>query len=145
MKTNQSSVSKYIALESFMDRLLSSEVKDQIAKVILFGSVAEGTAGRHSDIDLIVFGLGDTDRISEVCAEFSLNVGIESGESVQALVYSAGDFLPPQSHFVYRTVRDGKEIYRMDKNNLGDEELRGYIAVADEYLKAAKNSLADGV
>ena len=47
---------KYKALEDFTQRILASDVKDQIAKIILFGSVARGDARQDSDVDVLVFG-----------------------------------------------------------------------------------------
>jgi|Deesub1362B_J571_1020462.scaffolds.fasta_scaffold08216_2 predicted nucleotidyltransferase len=45
---------KYLAIDDFTRRLLNSEVKDLIAKVLLFGSVRKGDARAESDVDLLV-------------------------------------------------------------------------------------------
>jgi len=144
MRVNQLLAPKYLALERFTERLLSGDTRDQIAKMILFGSVVRGDAERHSDVDVLVFGFGDLDRLSEICAEISLDVGIESGEIVQPLVYSVDDLLHPQSYFLHRAIREGKEVYEMDDNEFRDKELKDHLLVAQEYLEAAKISLADG-
>ena len=110
MHVSQLLATKYNALERFTQQLLSSDVKDQIAKIILFGSVARGDAQEHSDVDVLIFGFGDLRKLSEACAEASLDIAIESGEYIQPLEYCIDDLSPPRSYFLYRAVRDGKEV-----------------------------------
>ncbi len=45
---------KLEAARSFAERLLASPARDHIAKIIVFGSVAKGTARPDSDVDVIV-------------------------------------------------------------------------------------------
>jgi predicted nucleotidyltransferase len=45
---------KYRALEEFTARVRSHPVGDQIARMILYGSVLRGDAGPESDVDLLV-------------------------------------------------------------------------------------------
>ena len=47
---------KYDALGKFEQRLLSSDVRDQIARMILFGSVARGDARQDSDVSVACSG-----------------------------------------------------------------------------------------
>lgn len=143
MQANQLLTTKYNALEEFIQRLLSSDVRDQIAKMILFGSVARGDVRQDSDVDVLVFGFGDLRKLFEMCAEISLDIAIESGEDIQALVYCIDDFSPPRSYFLYRVMRYGKEIYSMDEDELRNRELESYLDLAQEYLEVAESSLAE--
>jgi len=136
--------SKYDALERFRQQLLASDVKDQIAKMVLFGSVARGDARQDSDVDVLIFGFGDLRKLSKACAEASLDTGIESGEYIQSLVYSIDEFSSPQSYFLYMAERDGKEIYSMDEDDLRSREVKDYLVLAQEYFEVAENSLANG-
>jgi uncharacterized protein (UPF0332 family)/predicted nucleotidyltransferase len=135
---------KYSALEQFTQRLLASDAKDQIAKVILFGSVARGDARQDSDVDVLIFAFGDLRKLSEVCAEVSLDIVMESGEYIQALVYCIDDFSPPRSYFLYRVMRYGKEVYSMDEDELRNKEMKNYLSLAQEYLEMAETALANG-
>ncbi len=107
MQVTQLLATKHNALERFRQHLLSSDVKDQIAKMVLFGSVARGDARQDSDVDVLIFGFGDLRKLSKACAEASLDTGIESGEYIQPLVYSIDEFSSPQSYFLYMAERDG--------------------------------------
>ena len=143
MHINQLLATKDNALEQFTQRLLSSDVREQIAKMILFGSVAKGDARQDSDVDVLIFGFGDLRKLSGACAEASLDIVMESGEYIQALVYCIDDFSPPRSYFLYRVMCYGKEIYSMDEDELRNREVEGYLALAEEYLEVAKSSLAE--
>lgn len=144
MQDSQILTSKYGALECFIQYLLSSSAKEQIARIILFGSVARGDANEESDVDVLVFGFGDMHKLSEECADASLETILESGELVQPLVYCISDLFPPGSYFLLKATQDGREIYRMDGNELKNKEIGGYLDLAQEYLEVAKNSLNDG-
>ena len=48
-------------IADFKDCLLKSEVKDNIAKIILFGSYAKEVASPDSDIDILIFTIHGID------------------------------------------------------------------------------------
>jgi len=154
MHVNQLLATKHNALERFTQQVLSSDVKDQIAKMILFGSVARGDAEQDSDVDVLIFGFGDLHKLSEACAEASLDIVIESGEYIQALVYCIDDLASPRSYFLYRAARDGKEIYHsrascqlvmdVDEEELKNREVKDRLVLAQEYLGVAEKCLAEG-
>lgn len=54
---------KLIALRSFLERLLKSSVRQEIARVVLFGSVARGDPEQDSDVDLLLLGTGHLETI----------------------------------------------------------------------------------
>ena len=134
---------KYKALEDFTQRLLASDVKDQIAKIILFGSVVRGDARQDSDVDVLVFGFGDLRKLFRVCADVAFDILMESGEYIEALAYCIDDFSPPRSYFLYRAMLYGKEIYSMGEEELKKRELEGYLSLAQEYFEVAESSLAE--
>ena len=64
-----------ILVNNFKDRLLASDLKDSIAKIILFGSQAKGTATIHSDIDVLVVTANGKDiekSLMDIAFEFSI-------------------------------------------------------------------------
>ena len=143
MQDSQILTTKYSALEYFVQSLLSGNARDQIARIILFGSVARGDANEESDVDVLVFGFGNMNELSEECADASLEVMLESGELIQPLIYCISDALLPRSYFILKATQNGREIYRMNDEKLRNKEIEAYLGVAQEYLQVAKNSLDD--
>ncbi len=125
------------ALKYFKERLLKSEAGDLIAKIVLFGSVARGEAGEESDIDVLVFALGDLRKVREACAEASLWTSIETGESVQPLVYSIDELRFP-SFFIYKSVREGEVVFEMEEEEMLRREAEGYLDLAETYFESFK-------
>jgi len=94
---------KIKALEYFKDRFLQSKVRNKIAKLILFGSLARGEATDNSDIDLLVIALGDLGNVSYACADAALWAGIE----MEPIVDCIEDFNYLKSYFFYN-VKKGR-------------------------------------
>jgi len=132
------------ALESFKDRLLKDGVKERVAKIILFGSVAKGVATRESDVDLLILATDDLEKVSEASAEAALWTGIETGVSVEPLIYCQDQLRFPHSLFISKAITSGKEIYSMSEKELRREEARGYLHLAEIYLEGAKRSFQAG-
>ena len=87
---------------------------------------------------------GDLRKLLEVCAEISLDIAIESGEYIQALVYCIDDLSPPRTHFLYRVMLYGKEIYSMGEEELKNREMGNYLTLAEEYLESAESDISKG-
>ena len=64
---------KYQAIEHFTRRLLTNEVGDSIAKIVLFGSVLRGYASEESDIDLLIIALDAPEKVKKVTSEASFD------------------------------------------------------------------------
>jgi uncharacterized protein (UPF0332 family)/predicted nucleotidyltransferase len=136
---------KYRAIDDFSRRLLTSDVRDAIAKIILFGSVRKKEGVRaDSDVDLLVLAAHSLDEVTEACLDISLETNIDLGESVEPLVYCLDSLRFPASYFVYYNLRTGEEIYSMDEEKLRWEESQGYLELAREYQRSAQNSLNVG-
>jgi uncharacterized protein (UPF0332 family)/predicted nucleotidyltransferase len=130
------------ALDYFLAHLLGSEVKDYIAKIFLFGSVARGYATGDSDIDLLVFALGETEKVRVTCADASFEAVLEYGESIEPMVYSANEFRYPASDFVSIAIQRGKEVYSMKEEDISRKEAQNYLDLAKDYLGQAQNSIS---
>jgi uncharacterized protein (UPF0332 family)/predicted nucleotidyltransferase len=133
---------KQKALDDFTARLLQSSMKDHIARIVLFGSVLDGEDQPESDVDVLVFGTGRLQELSEACAAASFETAVRWGESVEPLVYCTDDLRFPQSYFLYDTLRRGKEIYRMDEEMLRRREAEAALALAREYLASTEDAAA---
>lgn len=131
---------KKAALDYFVQHLLESKVITQIAKIVLFGSVAKGSAKKHSDVDILVLGTNGLDKLSDLCAETQLETYARYQESVEPLVYSLEDLRTP-NYFLYRAAHYGKEVYTMKKEELKRSEARNYLSLSEEYLEGAQMAL----
>ena len=132
---------KQNALEHFIARLLASAVGRYVAKIILFGSVADRDADEESDVDVLVFA---TDRIEEVrdaCGEAWFETALVSGESVEALTYSIGEYVFPWSFFVRDSIQHGEEVFSMEEDQMHYELAQSYRDLAEEYLEIAEDIL----
>ena len=129
---------KHRALDVFLHRLLGGQIKDHIAKVILFGSVAKGKAQKESDIDVLIVALDHLEEIGEVSVDASIETGMETEESIEPLVCTIDEIHFLRSYFIYNALRLGKEVYTMDPVQLKRSEAEQYLRLSREYLDGAK-------
>ena len=130
------------AVEHFSRILLRDEVKERIAKLIVFGSVARGEATPESDVDLLVLATDDLEAVSLACADASLRTGMETQISVEPLVYCLDQLRYPHSLFIADAISSGKEIYSMAEPELSRAEAMGFLTLAQVYREAAERAVA---
>ncbi|RME48442.1 MAG: nucleotidyltransferase domain-containing protein [Chloroflexi bacterium] len=116
---------KLEALKSFVAYLRRRHLQDGIAKVILIGSVLEGNVSAESDVDLVVFGVGDLQSVRTLCAEVAFETGLDTGESVQPIVYPLNSYYHPTTSFLKRAINEGRIIYSMNETDLKRHLLDG--------------------
>lgn len=133
---------KLLALQRFMETLLNSPARNQIAKVVLFGSVARGDPEPDSDVDVLIFGTRNLEAIREMCYNAWLTA--PAPHSVEAIVAPFSHLFIPDSYFIYSTLRHGKEIYAMNEAELVQRAADNYYWLAHEYLAGAEDSLKLG-
>ncbi|MCM8792843.1 MAG: nucleotidyltransferase domain-containing protein [Candidatus Omnitrophica bacterium] len=97
-------------LKEQLNHILNRIDKNQIKKIILFGSLAKGRIGLTSDIDLII--IKNTrkpflKRLEEMYQKIQPMVGVD------LLVYTPEEFLVMQktNNFIQRVLREGKVLY----------------------------------
>lgn len=129
---------KIEALKTFIEVLLSTPLKDRVAKIILFGSTAKGEADKESDIDVMVFATSEIESMRDKCAEIALDVAIKKGESVEPLVYPLTRYYYPGNLFMYNSLCRGKEVYSMRKEEIKEAEIEGTYKLASDYLRVAE-------
>jgi len=92
---------------------LAEKLGGRLYKVVLFGSVAKGTADVDSDVDVLVV----VDRVSEdvknIVAEAAFQVGLSCGEAIEYILmdleeYRSRDLDNP---FIYEVERWGRVLY----------------------------------
>ncbi len=129
------------SLSLFTRLLLSSPLGSYVGKIILFGSLKHGNVRSESDVDVLVLGTARMNEMEEMAAECAFETGLETGESVEPLVYCIDKMRYPASYFLYFNLNNGEEIYSMDEEKLRNAESRGYLEIAEEYLEGAKEIL----
>jgi len=85
--------------------------------------------------------MGSLRDMEEAVADCALETGLETGESVEPLVYCIDQLRFPGSYFLYFNVNNGEEIYSMDETKLRQSESRGYLELAEEYLDGTKGAM----
>lgn len=135
---------KQRAAEDFLRRLLQGRARAHIAKVILHGSVAQGTARPDSDIDLLVFGIGEPELVRDAVWNAGLATSEATDENVEPLVYPYGEYRQPSTYFVYNALRKGRELYSMDAAELKRAAMESAYALGQEYLAGARQNEAEG-
>ena len=96
-------------LDAVIERIVAVAHPD---RVILFGSAVRGTAGPHSDLDLLVIKSGITSRRQLAQAIYRALVGIRASvdvvvvtpEDVESLKDNVGTIVGP-------AMREGREVY----------------------------------
>jgi len=130
-------------IKNLRDFLLNSNVKDCIAKVVLFGSHAKGQASADSDIDVLVFTTenNETGRlIMDKVYDFILDYNVP----LEVLVADIDSFYLHRDYFTYNVLRYGQEIYSMDKNEIKTAMLGKLRDLAEEYQESAQEVLDNG-
>lgn len=129
---------KLEALRVFVEHLLASPVRAQIAKIILFGSVARGEVSSESDIDVIVFGTRPLAQVEAQIVDAAWQTQLEMSESIEPLLYSVSAYDEPSSDFAYQVVHNGMEVYSMDPATLARQAAETFYALAVKYLAEAR-------
>ncbi|PIY41850.1 MAG: hypothetical protein COZ06_26175 [Armatimonadetes bacterium CG_4_10_14_3_um_filter_66_18] len=133
------------ALSDFTRSLTRSGVRDRVAKVVAFGSVAKGTARPESDIDVLVVTTAAPGPVERTAQRVAGRVFDATGQWVEVHTYPVSAWLLPQSLFMLEAQR-GREVYSMDEATIRRTEAQKYVGLALTYRETAANLLsADGV
>ena len=135
---------KLEALERFTQRLLASPVRDEVARIVLFGSLAKGEIRPESDIDVLVFAFDGSEALRDACAQAAFETAMETGEGVEPLVYPLAEYFSPRTYFTYRVARFGKEVFSVGEQELKRREIRARQKLAKVYLAGAERALTAG-
>lgn len=113
MSISKQKEKKIKALNYFTKKILNSNVKDEIAKMILFGSLVRGgRIHKESDVDVLIFSFKKpTQQLENIIDDASFDALMKYKESVEPLIYRFQDFKYPKSSFIYEALMDGRELY----------------------------------
>ena len=132
------------AAADFAARLLTGPAGDAVARIVLFGSVAEGRAGPESDVDLLVIGAGDLNALRKSSAEAAYAILLEQGQLISPQVYGLTEAQYPSTWFLHQSLQQGREVFQMPQDELRRREAQGWWALATEYLQQARRAGQDG-
>ena len=130
-------------LVRFKDHLLSGEGGDKIARIILFGSQATGTAGPDSDIDILIATL-DGREVERVILDRAYDFMTGQQAPIEIIFSSVYDLVPPRDYFLYNVTRHGVEVYSMDAGEMKRTMAEDLARLAEEYLESAREVLERG-
>ncbi len=129
---------KLNVVEEFVKRITHST--DKIAKILLYGSVAEGTPTSDSDIDILIFAFGsekERKKLEEKVDDISFDLMMEKREVIETLVYPVIKWYIP-NYFIYTVKKYGKEVYTMGDEEIKREVKEKLFLLAKEYLETAE-------
>jgi uncharacterized protein len=101
-----------------LDRIIGRIDRAGVQKIILFGSLAEGTVGLTSDIDLIIIKETNErflDRLDTVYREIEPNVAVD------VLVYTSQEIADMSSwnSFIKQALKKGRVLYEAQQQERG--------------------------
>lgn len=134
---------KHRAAEEFTQSLLASEARQEIVKVILFGSVARGEAKEESDIDLLVIASGSLDKVRDASAEASFQTWLRFHQGVEPLVYCIDSLRFSDSIFLEQVLRKGQEVFSVTEDERLKKEAKDYLSLAEQYLDSARRNQSE--
>jgi len=87
-------------------RMAKERYSPHIGQIILYGSVARGDAGADSDIDLLVFWIGDVQEGWRAMTGLAFDVMVDTGEYLSVKVLNA-KFVDDTTPFLQNVRREG--------------------------------------
>ncbi|MDY7034181.1 MAG: nucleotidyltransferase domain-containing protein [Thermodesulfobacteriota bacterium] len=112
------------------DYLLSSNIRDNIAKVIIFGSHAKGIASPGSDIDVLIFTTNGVDN-EKAIMDRVYDFMIEHNAPLEVLISGVDALFINQDYFTYNITCYGWEIYSMEKDKIKTAMLKDLKNLAE--------------
>ncbi|MBI5183161.1 MAG: HEPN domain-containing protein [Nitrospinae bacterium] len=127
-------------LNSFKEHLLTSDIKDKVVKIILFGSHAKGTSTINSDIDILIVTTNGKD-VDKSLMDRVYEYMIEYNAPLEVITSNIDDLFLLQDFFIYNITRYGMEVYSMEKEEIKKMMLKDLVRLSEEYLESAKEVL----
>lgn len=124
----------------FKDFLLHSDVKEEIAKIILFGSHAKQEAREDADIDILIVTT-DGKQTEKKLMDDVFDFMIDNPVPLEVMTAHINDLTPARDYFLYNVLHYGKEIYSMEENAIKQVTVRNILQLCEEYLESAKEIL----
>jgi uncharacterized protein (UPF0332 family)/predicted nucleotidyltransferase len=134
--------SKKKAVERFLSSLLVRESRNLIASVYLFGSLLRGNADEDSDIDILVVALREIDRVRDEAASAAFNTMLECRERLEPIVVSIEELREGRGYFFREVLKEKEEVYHMNEEELGKEEAKNFLLLAQEYLDGSRKAFS---
>ena len=128
-------------INNFRQYLLSSPLKENIAKIILFGSYAKGVPTPNSDIDILIVitnGLRTEKPLMDKVYDFML----EHNAPIEVVTSNVTELFLSQDYFLYNVTHHGVEVYSMRKEEIKIVALKDIRDLAEEYFESAEEILA---
>lgn len=132
------------AADDFAHTLLSSEISEQVIKVILFGSVAKGEAKEESDVDVLVIASGSLEKVRDASADASFQTWLKFHQGIEPLIYCIDSLRFNSSIFLEQVLRKGQEVFSVKEEKRLKEEAKDYLSLAEQYLSSARRNLSEG-
>lgn len=131
---------KYLAeIKKFKDTLIKSDIRDQIAKVVWFGSTLRNRPRKESDVDVLIVGTDGNllrDRIADILLDFQTKAEIP----LELVISTIDELYPLVDPFLKNVLAYGQEVYSMPEKKLKRLAARNQLPPAQEYYDASADT-----
>ena len=119
---------------------MQKSLGEDIAIIVLFGSVAKKIANINSDIDILIIHFGDSDFEKQLDAE-SFTFMMKTGAPIECLVYEYYDAKYNPSYFLKYNLEHGEILFMKNEDELKRREIEGYIKLSVLFEEDARDCL----
>ncbi|MFQ6092312.1 MAG: HEPN domain-containing protein [bacterium] len=132
------------ATDFFIRALTSGPVGEVIAKVYLFGGLAEDRVTKESDIDLFIVAFNSLRRVAEECDSVGLETVVTYDEMVQPIVGCIDELRSNSSYFHRKVIEKKREMYSISEEKIKRGEAREFLELAGQYYRESCPNLELG-
>lgn len=127
-------------IDKFKEYIVSTDLKEKIAKIFLFGSYVKGYATSESDIDILIFTT-DGKNVEKQIMDKVYDFMIDNGAPIEVVISNIYELLVAPDYFIYNVTHYGLEVYSMEKEKLKNKLIEDLKNLSEEYLESAEEVL----
>ncbi len=116
---------------------ITEKLGENIAAIILFGSLAKNNATTMSDIDILLIHFGNDAFEDQLDAE-TFNFMMKTGAPIECLFYKYFDMKYNPSYFLKYNLEHGVVLFMKNKSALKRKEITGYLELSDTFEEDAR-------
>jgi len=114
------------------------KLDEDIAFIILFGSLAKKNMSIHSDIDILIIHFGNRKFEEKLPAE-TFNYMVETGAPIEYLAYGYFQAKYNPTYFLKYNLDNGVLLYMKNQESIKRKEREGYITLFKQIKSQGKS------
>lgn len=117
---------------------IKQKLSEDLAIIVLFGSVSRNNANINSDIDILIVHFGDSEFERRLDAE-TFDFMMKNGAPIECVYYRYFQVKYNPSYFVKYNLENGLVLYMKNQNELKEKEIKGYLELSEIFETDAKD------